>query len=200
MTEQKFYRPLDEAQLKKDDPRNVGDLIVDKLTVNETLTQTGAVALAASLTVGTTLGVTGRTTFTGGTVAAPVLMTTGTYAVLAANSGKLHIIPDVNAITATLPAPVAGLNYEFMYYGANVADADHIIKTTAITAPYKGGVLFADLDGNAVDPVYLAAATNNILTLVKPEAGTFIKVVCNGTDWYVTGTVASATVPTFSGS
>lgn len=200
MTEQKAYRSLNELPPRFDDPRDLGDVIVDKLTVKETLTQTGAVALAASLTVGTTLGVTGRTTFTGGTVAAPVLMTTGAYAVLAANSGKLHIIPDVNAITATLPAPVAGLNYEFMYYGANVADADHIIQTTAITAPYKGGVLFADLDGDVVAPVYLAAATNNILTLVKPEAGTFVKVACDGTSWYITGTVASATVPAFSGS
>ncbi len=35
MTEQKYYRPLDDAQIKRDDPRNVGDLKITKLSVGE---------------------------------------------------------------------------------------------------------------------------------------------------------------------
>jgi hypothetical protein len=131
---------------------------------------------------------------------APVVLDDDTtYAVLAANTGKLHVVPDLTAdCTITLPAAAAGLRYEFWYGGAAADTADWIIVPTA--GFYIGGVVHQDLDGDTDAPVYSDGNSNDVFTVLVPEAGTRVTFVSDGTNWYVTGNVASATVPTMADS
>ena len=122
------------------------------------------------------------------------------YAVLAANSGKTHILPNFTAnCTLTLPTAAAGL--EFTFIGKAVAaDAQNWIFAAGV--PYLGGLAFADNDAGAgADEihagVYPNGTTNDNMTIVTPAAGTKIHVICDGTNWIVNGVVNSATVPTF---
>src|SRR6188474_3071194 len=80
---------------------------------------------------------------------APVVVTdAATYAVLAANTGKLHVCPNFTAsCTITLPAAAAGLRYEFWYGGAAADAADWIIVPTA--GFFIGGVVFEDSGADA---------------------------------------------------
>jgi hypothetical protein len=155
--------------------------------------------LTGDLTVGDDLTVTGDLAVTGGLTAAPVAIAdAATYAVLAANSGKLHAVPDVTAsITVTLPAAAAGLTYEFMYSGAAADAQNHIFVPTA--GFFIGNVTFHDSQADATPAVFSNGSSNDVFTLVTPAAYT-LKFVSNGTNWYVTGHVQSATVCTMADS
>ena len=123
-----------------------------------------------------------------------------TYTVKAKNSGLVHYIPDLTAdITITLPTPKAGLWFEFAYIG-DAADAqDWLIDTGSDTNYYKGGLVFLDQDGDAIAPIDGDGNSNSKLTILTPEPGTKFKVECvNGTNWYLSGYVLSATVPSFA--
>lgn len=127
-----------------------------------------------------------------------------TYSVLAANSGKIHIIPDLTAsCTLTLPTAAAGLEYTFIGKGVAADAQDWIIKSPSATNFYLGGVSFADTDAGAgADEIhagiYSNGSSNDFLTVVTPGAGTRIYMICDGTNWIVNGQVFSATVPAFS--
>lgn len=144
------------------------------------------------------------THFMGGLAMRPVSVTdAATYTVLAKNSGKVHIMPDLTAdCTITLPAAKNGLCYKFIYAGAAADAQDWIVNTAATTSVYKGGLVHADADagsaGDEVVPVYSDGSTNDTMTILTPEAGTVVEIVSDGTHWYVTGTVVSATAPTFA--
>ncbi len=71
-----------------------------------------------------------------------------TYTILAADSGKIHVMPDLTAdCTITFPAEAVGLVYEF-WYGGTAADAQDWTFTTAADANYfVGGAHHADTDG-----------------------------------------------------
>jgi hypothetical protein len=127
-----------------------------------------------------------------------------TYTVLAADSGKIHIMPDFTAsCTLTLPTAAAGLEYTFIGK-AVAADAQNwIIKSPSATNYFIGGVSFADTDAGAgADEIHAGiwsnGSTNDFLTIVTPGAGTRIHVICDGTNWIANGQVFSATVPAFS--
>jgi hypothetical protein len=127
-----------------------------------------------------------------------------TYTVLAADSGKIHIMPDFTAsCTLTLPTASAGLEYTFIGK-AVAADAQNwIIKSPSATNYFIGGVSFADTDAGAgADEIHAGiwsnGSSNDFLTVVTPGAGTRIHVICDGTNWIVNGQVFSATVPAFS--
>lgn len=127
-----------------------------------------------------------------------------TYTVLAANSGKIHIMPNfTSSCTLTLPTASAGLEYTFIGK-AVAADAQNwIIQSASATNFYLGGVSFADTDaGEDADEIHAGiwsnGSTNDFLTVVTPGAGTRVHVICDGTNWIVNGQVFSATVPAFS--
>lgn len=128
----------------------------------------------------------------------PVVVTdAATYSVKDYNSGIIHIVPNLTAdCTITLPTPKAGLVYEFMYGGVAADAQDWIIDTTSNTYFFKGGVLHIDADaGAAADeavPVYSDGNSNSKLTVLTPDAGTWVKLICDGTNWYVNGQVVSA--------
>jgi hypothetical protein len=127
-----------------------------------------------------------------------------TYTVLAANSGKIHIMPNFTAnCTLALPAAAAGLEYTFISK-AVAADAQNwIIQSASATNFFLGGVSFADTDAGAgADEIHAGiwsnGSTNDFLTVVTPGAGTYVYMICDGTNWIVNGQVFSATVPAFS--
>lgn len=133
----------------------------------------------------------------------PVVIPDGTtYTVLKKNSGKVHILPDLTAdITITLPAVEDGLTYEFRYSGTAADAQDWVINAVAGDLFY-GGLIHLDTDaGAAGDEVVVVDADkvdDDTCTILTPEAGSVVKLVSDGTYWYITGSVASATVPTFA--
>jgi hypothetical protein len=127
----------------------------------------------------------------------PVVVTdAAAYAVLAANSGLLHVVPDVSQnTTMTLPAASAGLEFEFIYGGAAADASNHIFVPAA--GFFIGGVTFHDAQADATTSVWSDGNSNDVFTVVTP--GTYrIKFVCDGTNWYVTGEITGATVCTMA--
>lgn len=130
-----------------------------------------------------------------GTVAPVATGDVTSYAVLAADSGKTFIIPDLTAnCTFTLPAAAAGLNFHFIGK-ASAADAQNWIFTSP--APFlKGGVTWSAAAANA--GVFGNGSSHLTLTVVTPSGGTFVDFYYDGTNWIVNGQIMSATTPAFS--
>tara|TARA_R100000995_G_scaffold82638_1_gene56823 strand:- start:422 stop:889 length:468 start_codon:yes stop_codon:yes gene_type:complete len=133
----------------------------------------------------------------GGNVQNVVFVTdAATSTILANDSGKIHVMPDLTAdCTITLPAEKVGLSYEF-WYGGTAADAqDWIIKTTGNSNYMIGGLVGHDTDAGGDDTAVLDSngSSNSQLSVFTPIAGTCVKLVCDGQVWYVNGTVVSAT-------
>lgn len=118
------------------------------------------------------------------------------YTLLAENTGKVHFIPDLTAdCTFSFPEKKAGLSYEFHYAGA-AADAHDWVFDTGTNADYfAGGVVQHDPDDAGDDTeVYRSDGNSNSkFSVFTPDVGTWIRLVCDGTKWYVSGTVISAT-------
>jgi hypothetical protein len=126
------------------------------------------------------------------------------YSVLAADSGKIHIVPDLSATcTMSLPAVASGLEYIFISKAVAADAQDWKIKSASATNFFLGGVSFADTDAGAgADEIHAGiwsnGSTNDFLNIVTPGAGTRVHVICDGTNWIVNGQVFSATVPAFA--
>ena len=128
------------------------------------------------------------------------VVTTGTFTVTVAMSGKILVIPDLAGnTTLTLPVEADGLNYEFWYVGAAAEAHDHNITSADVTNYFKGGVAWID-PANTVATVFSDGSGNYILTMPNMSAGTRVKMTCDGVNWYVTGIVVSDTTPTMTGS
>ena len=163
----------------------------------------GDLDVTDDVAVGGDIAVTGTTSVAGIKQGAVVVTNAATYAVLAANSGKTHIIPDLTADTViTLPTAAADLYYKFIYGGVAADAQDWIIKTGSNTNFYKGGVLHLDTNAGAgtdeLVPVYPNGTTNSMIDFDTPDAGTEIEVWCDGTNWYIHGQCAGVTAPTFA--
>ena len=133
----------------------------------------------------------------GGSVNKVVFVTdAAAVSINAKESGKIHVIPDLTAdSTFTLPTEVEGLNYEF-WYGGTAADAhDWIFKTTGNSNYFVGGLVGHDTDAGGDDTYVVDSngSSNSQLTVYTPIAGTLVKMVCNGTVWYINGQAVSAT-------
>lgn len=126
-----------------------------------------------------------------------------TYTVLAANSGKPHVLPDLTAdITIDLPTPASGLEFEFYYKGVAADAQDWIFDTGSNTNYFVGGLVHLDTDANAagdeVVPIAGDGNSNSKLTVLTPDVGTRVKFISDGTLWIVSGYAVSATVPAFA--
>lgn len=127
-----------------------------------------------------------------------------TYTVKSRDAGLVHYLPDLTAdIVITLPAPKAGLWFEFMYTGVAADAQDWQINTGSNTNYFIGGVVHLDTDANSagdeVVPVYPDGNSNSKLNVLVPDAGTRVRVEsANGTLWVVSGQVVGATAPTFA--
>ncbi len=181
-------------------------------TLYEVRDQLNNLAEGGTLTNGLTVGAGGLTVSAGGAtivgdvtvdgalVGEPgmvVVTDTNAYTVLSANAGKVHFMPDLTAdSTLTLPAEAAGLSYEFVYAGGAADAHDWTIDTGADANYFVGGLVQSDPDDGGDDTVvyYSDGDSNSKLGVLTPEAGTVVKLWCqNGTNWYVSGAVISAT-------
>lgn len=121
-----------------------------------------------------------------------------TLTLAAADSGKTFVMPDLTAdIAIALPEPAAGLNYTFVYGGVAADAQDWNISTGDNAAYFKGGLLYVD-DAPAADSVAGDGNSNSIVHVLTPEPGTRVNLYCDGTNWYLSGVVASASAPTFA--
>tara|TARA_R100000995_G_scaffold48758_1_gene23403 strand:- start:1692 stop:2156 length:465 start_codon:yes stop_codon:yes gene_type:complete len=117
-----------------------------------------------------------------------------TYEIKAADSGIIHVCPDLTAdIVISLPAEEQGLSYEF-WYGGSLADAqDWQFDTGADVNYFIGGLVHNDTDGDVTNVVDSDGDSNSKVSVLTPIAGTMVKFVCNGQQWYLNGHVVSAT-------
>ena len=127
------------------------------------------------------------------------------YQVLAANSGKPHLVANVSADrTFTLPAAADGLDIEFIAQVGAADGHDWIITTGSVTNYWLGGVVHLDADATtgAAEVVLVAPnlSAHYIVQVNLPSGGTRIRCVCDGTLWTISGFAVSTTVPAFSGS
>lgn len=129
---------------------------------------------------------------------APVVIPDATtYTFLRENSGRLHAWTDLTAdCIASLPTAEDGLCYELMYYGAIDAQ-DLQIFTGAAANFFLGGLLQVD-DAPAADSVIPDGDSNCRCNILTPEGGTHLWLWCDGTNWFITGTIVSANAPTFA--
>jgi hypothetical protein len=134
----------------------------------------------------------------------PVLVPdASTYTVLATDSGRLHVLPNLtSSCTLSLPAAAAGLDYEFTYGGVAADAQNWVIDTGSDTNFFLGGVVHLDTDANSAGDEVVPKApdgnSNSKMTVVTPDVGTRFRMQCDGTNWYLSGFVSSATVPTFA--
>ena len=127
-----------------------------------------------------------------------VIADADTYAFLVADSGKTHVVEAITGDMAfSMPTLADGLEFTLIH-GGIVAEADDWIITAS--GPWKGGMLFLDEDAGAADGVdtVLPDGTDLIMTVVTPDVGTRVHFVCDGTNWYASATIVSATIPTFT--
>jgi hypothetical protein len=126
-----------------------------------------------------------------------------TYTVLAANSGHIHAIPNLTAdCTISLPTAAVGLNYTFIYTGVAADAQDWIIDAGSDTNYFIGGVVHMDTDagsaGDEIVPVAGDGDSNSKMTVLVPDVGTRVNMICDGTNWIVSGMVVGATAPTYA--
>ena len=182
------------------DGASAGDILIDaeddiqltttgKLTITNTeaMTVSGAATIAGATTTGAFI------------IVDQVVTDTASVTLTAAMSGKVLVIANLSQdTTIDLPAEVDGLNFEFWYVGSAVETHDHIIDAEANANFFIGGVQWFDSDDNTMTEVYSDGSTNSKITLHNMQAGTRIKITCDGTNWYIVGTVYSDTTPAFA--
>lgn len=118
-----------------------------------------------------------------------------TYVVLVADSGKTHVIPQVTGdIAITLPAVAVGLEYTFVSSALTAEGDDWVITATT---DFGGGLTQIDTDGSAA-AVIANASSKNTCTVIAPLAGTSIYMICDGTNWLISGFVTAIAPPTFT--
>ncbi len=126
-----------------------------------------------------------------------------TYTVLAANSGKIHIFPDLSQnCTVAMCALGVGLEYTFIGKGIAADASNWIFQGAEAGTSFLGGAVHLDSDAGAasdeVVAVYPNGSSNDFHTIITPGAGTRVYMICDGTNWIVNTIAVSATAPTFS--
>ena len=136
-----------------------------------------------------------------GLVATPVVLADANTSLTAAdNAGRVNIIADVTGNRIyTLPSPSAGLYFKFIYGGV-AADASNPIISTGADANFisRGGIVFHDIDGNAISSVFPNGSSNSKLTVNVPESIEINFLALDSTNWAIWGYVAADTIPAFT--
>jgi hypothetical protein len=133
---------------------------------------------------------------------APVTHTDAVLAVTEAlHGGRMVLLINVSADRIiTLPTPIAGLTFRFASTGLTAADGHDIqfqISGGGTSLYYIGGVTFLDTD-NAISVVYPDGNSNDFLNVHIPFHYDITFTGVSATLYHVTGTVTSATAPTFA--
>jgi|TARA_R100001460_G_scaffold33712_4_gene65876 hypothetical protein len=116
----------------------------------------------------------------------------------ATHSGRILLVPDGGQDnTYTLPAPIAGSVFRFVYAGGAADATDAIIVTPGNTNFYIGGVTFLDTD-NEVSAVFSDGNSNSSIQINVPAGFDVTIIGLNTTNYQIFGTVTGATAPTFA--
>ena len=164
----------------------------------------GGVVFDESLTIGTTLGVTGAVTLsntlavTGAATLSSTLsyrqlteVVTSTNVITAAESGTTFYLNSATEFASTLPAPAAGLHFKFVVTAAP-SGANYTIVSASGTDIIQGS---AEVNGASVP-----AVNEDSINLVSAAAavGDWVEVNSDGTNWYVSGMGVAAGSITFT--
>ena len=86
----------------------------------------------------------------------------------ATHSGRILLVPDGGQDnTYTLPAPIAGSMFKFVYAGGAADATDALIVTPSNTNFYIGGVTFLDTDGDAISSVFSNGSSNSSIQFLS---------------------------------
>ena len=114
----------------------------------------------------------------------------------ATHSGRILLVPDGGQDnTYTLPAPIAGSIFRFVYAGGAADATDALIVTPGNTNFYIGGVTFLDTDGNEVSSVFSDGNSNSSIQLNVPAGFDVTIIGLNTTNYQIFGNVTSTTAP-----
>ena len=117
----------------------------------------------------------------------------------ATHSGRILLVPDGGQDnTYTLPAPIAGSVFRFIYAGGAADATDALIVTPGNTNFYIGGVTFLDTDGNEVSSVFSDGDSNSSIQLNVPAGFDVTIIGLNTTNYQIFGNVTSTTAPQFA--
>jgi len=117
----------------------------------------------------------------------------------ATHSGRILLVPDGGQDnTYTLPAPIAGSVFKFVYAGGAADATDALIVTPGNTNFYIGGVTFLDTDGNEVSSVFSDGDSNSSIQLNVPAGFDVTIIGLNTTNYQIFGNVTSTTAPQFA--
>ena len=116
----------------------------------------------------------------------------------ATHSGRILLVPDGGQDnTYTLPAPIAGSMFRFVYAGGAADATDALIVTPGNTNFYIGGVTFLDTD-NEVSAVFSDGNSNSSIQLNVPAGFDVTIIGLNTTNYQIFGIVTGATAPAFA--
>jgi hypothetical protein len=116
----------------------------------------------------------------------------------ATHSGRVLLVPDGGQDnTYTLPAPIAGSVFRFVYAGGAADATDAIIVTPGNTNFFIGGVTFLDSD-NEVSSVFSNGSSNSSIQINVPAGFDVTIIGKDTTNYQIFGNVTSATAPTFA--
>ena len=117
----------------------------------------------------------------------------------ATHSGRILLVPDGGQDnTYTLPAPIAGSVFRFIYAGGAADATDALIVTPGNTNFYIGGVTFLDTDGDAISSVFSDGDSNSSIQLNVPAGFDVTIIGLNTTNYQIFGNVTSTTAPQFA--
>lgn len=152
---------------------------------------TSTLSAVGIVNTGTSTGSKAAVTASGGT----------TRTLTAANSSSYNLFDSAAGITYTLPAPVVGLTYNFLWTVSQTS-SNHIVITDAGTTFLLGGVaMFSATDvtpSATLGPKFFAANGTNIVkytsnaTTTGSAIGSWLRFVCvSSTQWFVDGVIDS---------
>ena len=131
---------------------------------------------------------------------APVSLSDGNVTLTnATHSGRVLLVPDGSQDnTYTLPAPIAGSMFRFVYAGGAADATDAIIITPGNTNFYIGGITFLDTDGNAISSVFSNGSSNSSIQFNVPAGFDVTIMGLNTTNYQIFGNATSTTAPAFA--
>ena len=116
------------------------------------------------------------------------------------DTGKLIVVDTSGGnTTITLPAAKVGLIFTIQVW-KTAAAKNLLINAPASANYYKGGFSWRDPDDADAQASFSAAngTSEYRVDLDDPDIGTRVEFVCDGTLWYISGTVVDETVPSWS--
>ena len=121
----------------------------------------------------------------------------------AVHAHRTLIVPTIASTdkTWTLPTPIAGMTFKFIYGAPAVGTLDALIACgTGNTVYFEGGIAHHDTNetGQTTAMVLSNGSSNELLQMNLPLGFEINLVALTTTQWYISGWVASATAPTFA--